>query len=297
MVPLLGHPRRSAVLCDIDGTLAPIVAQADRAEVPERARALCGSRAATAWWHASPGRPAKVARRMVGDRLDRLRRQSRSRAPGSVFRAGRSCAGASAVRAETGGVRRRLLLEQARDLGVELEDKRSIQSFHWREAPRTSRQLAGHSSRSPSGLPSRAWPRTGVARCWRSGRRSRSTREPRSTALLRDTELTAAIFIGDDTTDIDAFHALHGLREEGVLDHAVGVGVLSQEGPVELDRRRPDGRGHGRSGAASRETHGRSLSPQMRFTDFLKATVLLTAGEATALAASRSSPPPPRTTP
>ena len=46
LAPLLAEPRRSAVVSDIDGTLAPIVPTPEEARVPPRAlaalEALCG---------------------------------------------------------------------------------------------------------------------------------------------------------------------------------------------------------------------------------------------------------------
>jgi trehalose 6-phosphate phosphatase len=54
--------------------------------------------------------------------------------------------------------------------------------------------------------------------------------------LLRDTDLAAAVYVGDDLTDVDAFHGLDELREKGVVRHVVKVGVRSDEGPPELER-------------------------------------------------------------
>jgi trehalose 6-phosphate phosphatase len=53
--------------------------------------------------------------------------------------------------------------------------------------------------------------------------------------LLRDTDLVAAIYVGDDLTDIDAFRGLGELVEMGRLGTAVRVGVRSDEGPAELE--------------------------------------------------------------
>jgi trehalose-phosphatase len=47
----------------------------------------------------------------------------------------------------------------------------------------------------------------------------------------------AALFAGDDTTDLDAFDALRRLEEEGALDAAVLVGVRSDEGPSAIVER------------------------------------------------------------
>jgi trehalose 6-phosphate phosphatase len=52
--------------------------------------------------------------------------------------------------------------------------------------------------------------------------------------LLRDRDLAAALYAGDDTTDIDAFHGLTELVERGSLGTAVRVGVRSEEGPSAL---------------------------------------------------------------
>jgi trehalose 6-phosphate phosphatase len=43
-----------------------------------------------------------------------------------------------------------------------------------------------------------------------------------------------AMFIGDDTTDLDAFRELEKLREEGRLKEILRVGVASEEGPPEI---------------------------------------------------------------
>ena len=55
-------------------------------------------------------------------------------------------------------------------------------------------------------------------------------------SLLRDRHLSAALYAGDDTTDLDAFHGLTELVESGRLGTAVRVGVRSDEGPSELAR-------------------------------------------------------------
>jgi trehalose 6-phosphate phosphatase len=47
---------------------------------------------------------------------------------------------------------------------------------------------------------------------------------------------SAAIYVGDDTTDIDAFRALRALEHAGVLRSAVCAAVTSEEAPPELVR-------------------------------------------------------------
>ena len=47
--------------------------------------------------------------------------------------------------------------------------------------------------------------------------------------------LAAAVYVGDDTTDIDAFRGLGELVEMGRLGTALRVGVRSEEGPAALE--------------------------------------------------------------
>ena len=53
-------------------------------------------------------------------------------------------------------------------------------------------------------------------------------------SLLRDTDLSAAMYVGDDVTDLDAFRGLDELVEKGSLGTAVKIGVRSDEGPARL---------------------------------------------------------------
>jgi trehalose 6-phosphate phosphatase len=53
-------------------------------------------------------------------------------------------------------------------------------------------------------------------------------------ALLREQPVTAAVYVGDDTTDLDAFRALRALVRDFELQHALCVAVGSDETPPEL---------------------------------------------------------------
>ena len=53
-------------------------------------------------------------------------------------------------------------------------------------------------------------------------------------SLLADAEIDAALYAGDDATDLDAFRALAELAQEGKLERAVCIGVRSDEGPSEI---------------------------------------------------------------
>src|SRR4029078_12221897 len=52
--------------------------------------------------------------------------------------------------------------------------------------------------------------------------------------LLRDRDLAAALYAGDDTTDLEAFRGPPQLVEKNRLGIAVRVGVRSDEGPSAL---------------------------------------------------------------
>ena len=53
-------------------------------------------------------------------------------------------------------------------------------------------------------------------------------------ALLERSPARAALYAGDDRTDLDGFSALRALHEAGHLETIVRVGVLSPEGPPEI---------------------------------------------------------------
>jgi trehalose 6-phosphate phosphatase len=53
--------------------------------------------------------------------------------------------------------------------------------------------------------------------------------------LVEETPIEAAAYVGDDTTDLDAFRALGELVESGRLGNALRVGVRSDEGPPRLE--------------------------------------------------------------
>ena len=53
-------------------------------------------------------------------------------------------------------------------------------------------------------------------------------------ALLGLGAVNRAAYAGDDRTDLDAFRRLRELVEEGALEAAVCVGIVSAEGPAEI---------------------------------------------------------------
>jgi trehalose 6-phosphate phosphatase len=123
-----------------------------------------------------------------------------------------------------------------RRLRVRIEDKGPIMSFHWRgvpdeEAARTHLEgIAGEAEAA------------GLHTHW--GRKVLEIRPPVQIGkgqalreLVATTRPRAALFGGDDATDLDAFEALDSLVEDGTLAGAVKVGVSSDEGPAAIVER------------------------------------------------------------
>jgi trehalose 6-phosphate phosphatase len=235
LAPLRADPARSAVLLDVDGTLAPIVRHAEDAHVPEPTRApLIEVAKRFAVVACVSGREAAVARRIVslgsiayvGNHGSELLRPGATEAE-------------IEPEAEAYGRRVRSFAEQhwteeLHRLRVRTEDKGVIAAYHWRGAPDEDaaeaavREIADDAETAGLGI---HW-----------GRKVLEVRPPVALdkgrgiqRLLRDADLDHALYVGDDRTDLDAFR---GLREEvaaGRLQHALCVGVRSEETPEELE--------------------------------------------------------------
>jgi trehalose 6-phosphate phosphatase len=52
--------------------------------------------------------------------------------------------------------------------------------------------------------------------------------------LLSDADVDVAVYVGDDSTDVDAFKALGQLVQDGSLKQAIRVGVSSPDGPASV---------------------------------------------------------------
>ena len=221
---------------DVDGTLAPIVDRPEDAAVPGETSDLLAALARRyAVVACVTGRRALEARQMVGvpeliyagnqgfelllpdedePRLDPA-------AAPSGDRAAKFLDGLDANRLERLGLRR--------------EDKGPIQVIHWRgspdearakEAAETVAQLATHANLIP---------------LW--GRKVLDLRPvagiDKGTAvhrlLVERAPLDAAIFAGDDRTDLDAFRAMKRLEGTSRLGAAVRLGVYTEESPAEIE--------------------------------------------------------------
>lgn len=236
--PLTEEPKRAAVFCDIDGTLAPIVRRPEQAHVKEEISLLLGRLGRRYGCVACvTGRPVAEARRLVG--------------VGSIAYAGSH--GAELLRP---GDQRPTLVpafssweasvgrfvtarESTRDLKllrIRIEDKGPIKAFHWRGAPdeeAAETWLAGVAREAEA---------EGLSPHW--GRKVLEIRPPVPVdkgqavrTLVEGSAVHQALFAGDDVTDLDAFDALDALAVDGTLDVTVRVGVRSPEGPAAIVER------------------------------------------------------------
>jgi len=232
--PLRSDPPEAAVLLDIDGTLAPIVRHAADAHVPEATRALLieiakryrivgcisGRRASTARQIVAIGTIAYIGNHggellVPGATRPQLDPELATWAP----RVGSFAAAAYTA--------------ERQRLRIRSEDKDTIAAFHWRGAP--DEQAAAAAAADIA----REATAQGLAVHW--GRKVLEVRPPVElhkglgiTALLRDQPVSAAVYVGDDTTDLDAFRGLRTLVRAGELTQAICAAVGSEETPPEL---------------------------------------------------------------
>lgn len=234
LAPLRDHPRRAALLLDVDGVLAPIVRQADAASVPAATRALLTELSrAYAVVACVTGRRASDARRLVGiGTIDYVGTHGTE-----LLRAGWTDPVLDPDVADWGdrvaAFGRGADTPDARTLGVRREDKGAISAFHWRGA---ADEAAARSAVEAIAAQAEG---AGLHTHW--GRKVLEVRPPIRldkgvgvVSLLADRDVDAALYAGDDATDLDAFRALAELRAEGRLRHVLRVGVVSDEGPAAI---------------------------------------------------------------
>jgi trehalose 6-phosphate phosphatase len=210
LAPLVEAPTESAILLDVDGTLAPIVARPELATVPEETRAeVRRLNDRYALLACVSGRTGADAQRLVG-------------VEGPVY------VGVHGLELAPEAERwRGPLQEFAASVAWPVEDKGLAIVFHYREAEDEQAALA-----ELRGVAARA---AALGLEARFGRKVLEVRPPvhadKGTAvraLLEQRGLRRALYAGDDTTDLDAFRGLDGLPVP------VRVAVASEEGPAEL---------------------------------------------------------------
>src|SRR6059058_737182 len=232
--PLTERPDEAAVLCDIDGTLAPIVERAEEATVPEATSRLLGRIARRYRVVACiSGRGAAEARRIVG-----VGGIAYAGAHGAeLLLPGQAQAELVPAFATWADRVRDFALgkdsAELRMMRVRIEDKGAIVAFHWRGARDEATALTR--------IEAIAAEAEGAGFLTHWGRKVLEIRPPvpidkgqAVRELLRRTPVRAAVFGGDDATDLDIYDALSELREEGSLETAVCVGVRSDEGPAAI---------------------------------------------------------------
>ena len=207
---LAADPGAAALLFDVDGTLAPIVASPGDACVPSETRTellrLHGRYGLVA---CVSGRPGIDAARVVGlPELTYVGEHGLELAPDAATWAGRIAAFADG---------------ETRDA----ERKPLTVSFHYRrdtDEDAARRELEHLAERARE---------AGLVPRW--GRKVLEVRPPVEAdkgtavrALLERAGLRRALYAGDDTTDLDAFRALAG------LELGIRVAVVSAEAPAEL---------------------------------------------------------------
>jgi trehalose 6-phosphate phosphatase len=208
---LRSEPRRAAILLDVDGVLAPIVARPDDARVPPETQAdlrrLAGRYALVA---CISGRAENDARRVVG--------------VADVVYVGNHGLDLESATAEWAEKLRRFLAETA---WRQTEDKHLSAALHYRDS--------GDEAAARKELDEIAARAEHEGFWTRYGRKVLEILPPldanKGTAirrLLADRGLERALYAGDDTTDLDAFRALDQ------LDIGVRIAVASAEGPPEL---------------------------------------------------------------
>jgi trehalose 6-phosphate phosphatase len=232
--PLRAEPARTAILTDVDGTLAPIVERAEEAAVPAEAREVMATLAGRyGLVGAVSGRRAADARRLVGldgiayagnHGLELLLPGESEPSPDPSI-GGREGEAADFIAALAAG--------RLDGTGLRVEDKGPIQALHWRGADDDARaEAAARTIAVEAG-------RAGLEPRW--GRKVLELRpvggggkDAAVASLLASDGLDRVVYAGDDRTDVDAFRRLAELREAGELISAVRVGVLSAEGPREI---------------------------------------------------------------
>ena len=229
---------RTAVLLDVDGTLAPIVRESTDASVPiEVRRTLIELARRCALVACVSGRTAEDAKRVVG-----VGAITYIGGHGSELLApGMSEAEGDPQMDLWYDPVNELAIEAMRELsplGVRREEKGPIAALHWRGAADEGAAEAGL-RRIAGAAESR-----GLAIHW--GRKVLEIRPPVPFDKGRAIEklvselgddgrvIDLAIYVGDDLTDLDAFAALERMQEAGTIGLGHRVAVTSAESPADL---------------------------------------------------------------
>ena len=223
-------PGSSAILTDIDGTLAPIVPTPDMSEISEELKEyLRRSSEEYLLLAGISGRGTEDALALVGladivyfgnHGFEILRDGEVEVVPEAV-----------PYREKVEELERRAR-EELEPLGAFIEDKGITASVHFRNVPpEVGEKCVEFVKAEGERLGLRITVGRGVIEARPPIRADTGTAVR---ARVDEYEPKRAMFIGDDTTDLDAFRELAELRKEGRLEEILRVGVSSEEGPPEI---------------------------------------------------------------
>jgi trehalose 6-phosphate phosphatase len=225
------EPGSVAVLTDIDGTLAPIVPTPDMSEISEELKDLLRRLSGRYLLVATiSGRKTQDAFGLIG--LDDIVYFGNHGF--EILRDGEVEVIPEALPyLKSVEELEQLAREELAPGGAYVEEKGITASVHYRNAPR---EIGERSVEFVKGEGERLGLRITVGRGVVEARPP--IRVDKGTAvrtLVEEYRPEKAMFIGDDTTDLDAFRELESLREEGRLRETLRVGVASEEGPQEIE--------------------------------------------------------------
>ena len=217
-------------MTDIDGVLAPIVPTPDMSEVPEELRELL--------WRLSQryrvvagvsGRTTEDALRLVG--LEEVVYYGNHGF--EVLRGGEiEIVPEAAPYEEAVKELEMKAREELEPLGAFVEEKGITASIHYRNtSSEVGERCKEFAKREGERLGLRITTGRGVVEARPPIRADKGTATRK---VVEEYKPEKTLFMGDDTTDLDAFRELEALREEGVLSQILRIGVKSEEGPPEI---------------------------------------------------------------
>jgi trehalose 6-phosphate phosphatase len=223
-------PSSGAILTDIDGTLAPIVPTPDMSEVSEELRGLLRKLSEKYLLVAGiSGRKTQDALDLIG--LNEIVYFGNHGF--EILRDGEVEVIPDALPYfERVQELERRAKEELAPLGAFVEEKGITASVHYRNVPP---EVGERSVQFVKAEGERLGLRITVGRGVVEARPPiRADKGTAVRALVEEYRPKRAMFLGDDTTDLDAFRELAALREDGTLEEILRVGVRSEEGPPEI---------------------------------------------------------------
>ena len=224
------EPRTVAVLTDIDGTLAPIVPTPDMSEVSEELKSLLQQLSERYLLVAGiSGRKTEDAFDLIG--LDDVVYFGNHGF--EILRDGEVEVIPEALPyQEKVQELEHLARERLAPQGAFVEEKGITASIHYRNVPReVGEKCVRFVEREGERLGLRITVGRGVVEARPPIRADKGTAVR---TLVEEYRPERAMFIGDDTTDLDAFRELENLRNDGTLQEILRIGVASDEGPPEI---------------------------------------------------------------